>query len=171
MRRVRSIRSVPPDPDTELRKEELISLTLAAVNIDEGRVGVWAGKGNKDRVVPIGKMAIHFVRQYIDLVRPRLARRGSPEQLLFLSMRGQRLSKNSLLCIVEKYASAAGMSTLGVTPHTFRHAFATHMIQNGADLRHVQEMLGHAKISSTQTYVHLSIPDLKKVHRKTHPIG
>ncbi len=154
-----------------LRKEELISLTLAAVNDDEGRVSVWAGKGNKDRVVPIGKMAIHFVRQYTALVRPRLVRPNSPGQLLFLSMRGRRLSKNSLLCIVEKYANAAGMSALGVTPHTFRHAFATHMIQNGANLRHVQEMLGHAKISSTQTYVHLSVPDLRKVHRKTHPIG
>lgn len=154
-----------------LRKEELIALTLDAVNLDEGRLGVWAGKGEKDRVVPIGTTAAHFVRQYVELARPRLAGPESPPALLFLSMRGRRLSKNSLADIVRKHATAAGLGASGLTPHAVRHAFATHLIQNGASLRHVQDMLGHASIASTQVYVHLTIPDLRRVHRKTHPLG
>ena len=86
-------------------------------------------------------------------------------------MRGRRLPKNSLLRIVEKHAASAGMGAWGITPHAFRHAFATHLIQNGASLRHVQEMLGHSKISSTQVYVHLAIPDLRRTHKRTHPLG
>lgn len=154
-----------------LRKEELISLTVTAVNLDEGRVEIWAGKGDKDRVVPIGAMAVHFVRQYIGRARPLFISPGTSADTLFLSASGKRLSKNSLLAITQRYAASAGVGAVRITPHTFRHAFATHLIQNGANLRHVQEMLGHAKISSTQIYVHLTIPDLKRVHRKTHPIG
>ncbi len=154
-----------------LRKEELMSLTIPAVNLEERRVEVWTGKGSRDRVVPMGAMAVHYVRQYIDRARPFLVRPDSPTDMLFLSRSGKRLSKNSLLEITQPYAASAGLGSAGITPHTFRHAFATHLIQNGANLRHVQEMLGHAKISSTQIYVHLTIADLKRVHHKTHPIG
>jgi integrase/recombinase XerD len=154
-----------------LRKGELIALSPTALNLDEGRLSIWAGKGEKDRVIPVGKLAIHFVRQYMELVRPWLVTPVTPPDVLFLSMRGRRLPKNSLFCLVKKHAVAAGTSSHGITPHTFRHAFATHLIQNGANLRHVQEMLGHANISSTQTYVHLAIRDLKRVHRRTHPLG
>jgi len=154
-----------------LRKSELINLTLDALNLDDGRVNIWCGKGEKDRVVPIGVIASKCVRDYISLVRPWLVGPSTPADILFLSMRGRKLSKNSLLYICQKYAAAAGMAACGITPHTFRHAFATHLIQNGANLRHVQDMLGHASISSTQTYVHLAIRDLRRVHRKTHPLG
>lgn len=154
-----------------LRKSELISLTIDALDLDASRVAVWGGKGEKDRVVPIGKMAVSLLRQYLALARPGLVGPSSPSNVVFLSMRGRRLSKNTLFCLVEKYARNASMGDSGITPHIFRHAFATHLIQNGARLRHVQEMLGHAQISSTQIYVHLTIPDLKRVHRKTHPLG
>lgn len=100
----------------------------------------------------------------------RLVNPVTPDGVLFLSMRGRRLCKNALLCMVVKYAAAAGMGA-HITPHTVRHAFATHLTQNNASLRHVQEMLGHAQMSTTQVYVHLTIRDLKRVHRKTHPIG
>lgn len=145
---------------------------MDAFDLDAGRVSVWGGKGEKDRVVPIGKTAITLVRQYLETVRPWLAGSdATPSDVVFLSMRGQRLPKNALFCLVGKYVAQAGMGGRGITPHTFRHAFATHLIQNGAPLRHVQEMLGHAQISSTQIYVHLTITDLKSVHRKTHPLG
>ncbi|MEI6212175.1 MAG: tyrosine-type recombinase/integrase [bacterium] len=133
-------------------------------------MSVWTGKGEKDRVLPIGKIAVGFIKQYIAMVRPWLVNPVTPDRLLFLSMRGRKLSKNALLCMVGKYASAAGLGH-GITPHSLRHAFATHLIQNGANLRHVQEMLGHSQISTTQLYVHLTIRDLKRVHRKTHPLG
>lgn len=154
-----------------LRKSELIGLTLKALDFDDDRLSVWEGKGGKDRVVPIGKLAISFVKQYLKLVRPWLLTPATPPDILFLRMRGRKLPKNSLLVILDKYAKACGMVHGSITPHTLRHAFATHLIQNGAKLRHVQEMMGHATISTTQIYVHLAIRDLKKVHRKTHPLG
>lgn len=154
-----------------LRKSELIALTIDSIDLDDGRVSVWSGKGSKDRVVPIGKMASAFVQQYLIQARARLVTPRSPADTLFLSMRGGRLSKNTILCLVEKYAKAVGMAASGITPHSIRHAFATHLIQNGAKLKHVQEMLGHTKLSSTQVYVHLTISDLKKAHRKAHPLG
>lgn len=154
-----------------LRKSELTALTLDALDLDDGRVSVWGGKGEKDRVVPIGKVATALLRQYLRIARPWLAVSTKPSDVVFLSMRGRPLPKNALFCLVEKYATAAGMGDKGITPHTFRHAFATHLIQNGARLRHVQEMLGHAQISSTQIYIHLTIRDLKRVHHKTHPLG
>lgn len=155
-----------------LRKSELIGLTLDALDLDDGRVSVWGAKGEKDRVVPIGKAATVLLRQYLTNVRPWLVDPAAPSNALFLSMRGgHRLPKNALFCLVAKYAAQANMGGRGITPHTFRHAFATHLIQNGAPLRHVQEMLGHSQISSTQIYIHLTITDLKRVHRKTHPLG
>jgi len=154
-----------------LRKSELIGLTLKALDLDDGRLSIWEGKGGKDRVVPVGKLAISFIRQYLRLVRPGLITPSTPQDILFLSMRGRKLSKNSLLDIVKKNTTSAGLSAYSITPHTLRHAFATHLIQNGAKLRCVQEMMGHANISTTQIYVHLAIRDLKRVHRKTHPLG
>jgi len=154
-----------------LRKSELIALTTDALNLEEGWVSVWAGKGNKDRVVPIGRMARLFVKQYLTLARPRLAVTAPSIRNLFLSSKGCPFSKNALLLIIQKYAARAGLGAQQITPHSFRHAFATHLIQNGASLRHVQEMLGHSKISSTQIYIHLTIKDIKRTHQRTHPLG
>jgi len=154
-----------------LRKSELIDLTIDAVNMSDCRLTVWNGKGEKDRVVPIGKIAIHFVRRYLKHARHGLVGPETPEDVLFLSKRGRKLSKNSVLSIIGKHAKAAGMTAAKISPHAFRHAFATHLIQNGANLRHVQDMMGHADISTTQTYIHLAIRDLRLVHKRTHPMG
>lgn len=135
-----------------LRKSELINLRIDALDLEHGCVAVWSGKGEKDRVVPLGAMAASFVRQYLALVRPWLVNAVTPAGVLFLSLRGRRLCKNAVLELVGRYASRLGLGRQ-ITPHTIRHAFATHLIQNGASLRHVQEMLGHAQISTTQVYI------------------
>ena len=155
---------------TGARRQELLNLTLDDLDLDGGLIMIRQGKGGKDRVVPIGKIATKFLETYLNGIRPELMRYAADPNCkqLFTSLRGKVLGKNSLAAVVEKYARKAGIKT-PVSPHTFRHTCATHMIRNRAGIRHVQEMLGHANLSSTEKYIRLTITDLKEAHSRFHP--
>jgi len=129
------------------------------------------GKGNKQRLVPVGAPAMHAIDDYLDQCRPRLLRKGSDrdKNRLFLSRTGRPLERVAIWQIVKKHAKAAGLND--VHPHTLRHSFATHMLIGGADLRVVQELLGHADVATTQIYTHVDRSHLKQVHEKFHPRG
>ena len=150
-----------------LRANEILSLKLTNLMLGEEFVRV-LGKGNKERFVPISKIAILNLINYLDNLRPTLSKKNESLGYLFLNSRGQKLSRMSLWKIVNKYSLKAGISEK-VSPHTFRHSFATHLIRGGASLRAVQEMLGHSDISTTQIYTHLDKSELKKVYNKYHP--
>jgi len=149
-----------------MRASELISLNLNDVNTSECTVRCF-GKGNKERLVPVYPQAARVVEEYITQVRPRLAHSDN-EQALFVNQRGERLTRQGLWQILKSYANSAGLGKQ-VTPHTLRHSFATHMLSGGADLRSVQEMLGHANISTTQIYTHLSSEHIRRTYDKAHP--
>ena len=149
-----------------LRVSELASLRLENVNFDSGFLRV-IGKGNKERIVPIGREALERLRLYLDRVRPKLVRPHTPATL-FLSDRGRSLQRSRVRLIVNRCAKRAGIAK-SVHPHMLRHSFATHLLENGADLRVIQEMLGHADISTTQVYTHVDGQRLKGVHYKFHP--
>lgn len=151
---------------TGIRVSELISLRVSDLSLDQALVKVY-GKGAKERVVPIGRKAVEYVSRYLSTVRPKLARRHSRE-VLFLNWRGKPLSRMGLWKILNGYVKKAGIER-EVNPHTLRHSFATHLLEGGADLRAVQEMLGHADISTTQIYTHVDREYLKEVHRTFHP--
>ena len=151
-----------------LRVSELITLGTGSINWHVGYV-VARGKGEKERVVPIGKTAFDLLRRYVNEIRPRMLSAGSG-QVLFLNRFGKALSRQGLWKIVKKYAKMAGMEAK-VHPHTFRHSFASHLLDGGADLRAVQVMLGHADISTTQIYTHITQERLKAVHKQFHPRG
>ncbi len=152
---------------TGIRKEELNNLTLSDVDYADGFLRVTSGKGGRDRIVPLGRIACRYLENYIKSVRPELLR--SPyETRLFLSSRGRPLSKNVVWELVKKYAKQAKVHK-NVHPHTFRHTCATAMLKNKANIRAVQELLGHSSLNSTQIYTHLSITDLKEVHARCHP--
>jgi integrase/recombinase XerD len=149
-----------------LRVSEWISLGLRDVLLDEGLVRVF-GKGSKERLVPIGRSAISATAIYMRELRPRLEK-GKGRGVLFLNARGGPLTRMGAWKILRKYVQAAGIGKR-VTPHTLRHSFATHLLEGGADLRAVQEMLGHADISTTQIYTHVDREYLRSVHRQYHP--
>lgn len=149
-----------------LRISELSALTTDRINLQQGYV-MPLGKGSKERLVPMGKAAIDALTEYLSDSRPRLAGRRLCDRL-FLSRLGQGITRQRLWDIIKGYARAAGIR-INVTPHMLRHSFATHLIERGADLRIVQAMLGHADISTTQIYTHLSRSHLKKVYKKYHP--
>ena len=149
-----------------LRVSEWITLSLRDVLLDEGLVRVF-GKGSKERLVPIGRSAIGAVAMYVRELRPRLER-GAGKGLLFLNARGAPLSRMGAWKILRRYVERAGISK-HVSPHTLRHSFATHLLEGGADLRAVQEMLGHADISTTQIYTHVDREYLRTVHKQFHP--
>ena len=151
---------------TGLRVSELINLRLIDLNMDVGFVRCF-GKGSKERIVPIGQVAIAWVNRYLAESRPAFVRSGSSEYL-FLSSRGRKMSRVGFWKIVKKYAAKAGILK-NITPHTLRHSFATHLLQGGADLRSIQEMLGHADIATTQIYTHVTRDKLKEVYRESHP--
>jgi len=151
---------------TGLRVSELINLRLIDLNMDVGFVRCF-GKGSKERIVPIGQVAIAWVNRYLAESRPAFVRSGSSEYL-FLSSRGRKMSRVGFWKIVKKYAAKAGILK-NITPHTLRHSFATHLLQGGADLRSIQEMLGHADIATTQVYTHVTRDKLKEVYRESHP--
>jgi integrase/recombinase XerD len=151
---------------TGMRVSELVSLNLADLDADGGYVRCF-GKGHKERLIPIHARAVGAVREYLDEVRPRLAR-SSEEKALFLNRRGERLTRQGLWQILKGYAKSAELG-VEITPHTLRHSFATHMLSGGADLRSVQELLGHANISTTQVYTHLTTEDMRRAYQKSHP--
>lgn len=150
-----------------IRKEEVNNLTLNDVDYHDGFLRIIEGKGKKDRIVPIGRIACRYLENYIKSVRPELIK-DPYNNHLFLSLRGGRLSKNMVWELVKKYAKKAKIRK-NVHPHTFRHSCATLMLKNKADLRTIQKLLGHTSLTSTQVYTHLSIADLKEVHKKCHP--
>ncbi|MEP6904968.1 MAG: site-specific tyrosine recombinase XerD [Gemmatimonadales bacterium] len=149
-----------------LRVSEWISIGVRDVLMNERLVRVF-GKGGKERVVPIGRSAIAAVAIYVRELRPRIER-GKGKGVLFLNSRGEPLSRMGAWKILRKYVDQAGI-TKRVTPHILRHSFATHLLEGGADLRAVQEMLGHADISTTQIYTHVDREYLRSVHRQFHP--
>lgn len=149
-----------------MRVSELVSLNVEDVNIVDGDVRCF-GKGKKERLIPIHKKAVAIVDEFIREARPRLLRRKE-ERALFLNRRGERLTRQGFWQILKEYAKAAGL-TSEVTPHTLRHSFATHLLSGGADLRSVQELLGHANISTTQVYTHLTTEHVRRSYEKSHP--
>lgn len=155
---------------TGLRVTELANLAVDAIDLAGGEVSVRQGKGGRDRRVPIGEAACFWVSRYLTTVRPVLARRRLMEAALFLSCRGRKLTRHELAVMVRDYARTAGLS-YRVSPHSIRHACATHLLRGRASLRHVQEILGHTKLSSTQIYTRVDLTDLKAVHRRCHPRG
>ena len=150
-----------------LRSSEVLNLKLTNIMLKDEFIRL-VGKGAKERFVPISKVAIDSIDFYITNLRHQLSRRNESSGFLFLNNRGQQLSRMALWKIVKKYSLAANINKK-VSPHTFRHSFATHMIEAGANLRVVQEMLGHSDISTTQIYTHLDKNALKKVYNKFHP--
>ena len=150
-----------------LRVSELIDLDLSDVNLEEGFVSA-LGKGNKRRIVPIGAHARAAMVEYLAEVRPKWARPAS--RACFVTARGKAMTRQSFWSLVKKYARAAGI-TKPISPHKLRHSFATHLLTGGADLRSVQTMLGHADISTTQIYTHVSGEHLRKMHERYHPRG
>ena len=151
-----------------LRLAEIISARLGNLYIDEGFIRV-TGKGNKTRVIPVGSKARQTVQLYLDQGRPSLVRPKTSSHI-FLSIRGNQLSPSRVWQIVRERAKRAGLANT-IHPHQLRHSFATHLLSGGADLRIIQEMLGHADISTTQIYTHVDERRLKEVHRKFHPRG
>lgn len=155
---------------TGARVSEAVGLTLSQLFLADGFVRLF-GKGNKERLVPIGKEAIAILEQYIATVRPLFLRRNKPVAAVFLNQsRGTGLSRMSVWNIIQAYCDAARIQKT-VTPHTFRHSFATHLLEGGADLRIVQELLGHSDISTTEIYTHIDRNYLREVHRQFHPRG
>jgi integrase/recombinase XerD len=153
---------------TGIRVSELTGLTLNSINWQVGYL-VAMGKGGKERIVPLGRAAYDQVKRYIEGARP-LMLKGRQCDILFLNRMGKGMTRQGFWKIVKKYAAKANM-TKKVHPHTFRHSFATHLLEGGADLRSVQIMLGHADISTTQIYTHVTRERLKEIHRKYHPRG
>lgn len=149
-----------------LRVSELITLELEDVNLDLGFLQC-EGKGSKERIVPLGKMAMDYIRRYLETSRPKLVK-NNLQRSLFVNFHGKPMTRQGFWKIIKKYGKQSGIQT-EITPHTFRHSFATHLLDNGADLRSVQEMLGHADISTTQIYTHVTQKKLQKVHKKFHP--
>jgi integrase/recombinase XerD len=149
-----------------LRASEAIGLELMDVDVEEGVLRA-RGKGSKERVVPIGQAALRALRMYLERGRPKLVK-GAPEAHLFVNFRGGHLTRQGLYKIVRRHAQTAGLADR-MSPHTLRHTFATHLLAGGCDLRSVQEMLGHADVSTTQLYTHLSSERLKDVYFRAHP--
>ena len=151
---------------TGLRVSEIVNLIVDNVNLDIGFVKC-VGKGSKERIVPIGKHSQAALTRYIQKVRPKLIK-SIPSNVLFLSRLGKKISRQSFWKMIKKYALLAGIKK-DIAPHTLRHSFATHLLEGGADLRVVQEMLGHADISTTQIYTHVNKERLKSIHHQFHP--
>jgi integrase/recombinase XerD len=149
-----------------LRVSEVISLKSPNVFPEEGIVRVF-GKGSKERIIPIGSEALKWINEYITHSRKNLANKNS-EDYLFVNWRGRKLSRMAIWNIIDKYSKAAKIEKQ-IHPHILRHSFATHLLEGGADLRSIQEMLGHADISTTQIYTHVDITYLKEVHKASHP--
>ena len=149
-----------------MRVSELVSLNMGDVDLENGYVRC-LGKGSKERVIPIYEQAALAVKEYIEETRPQLVHKADVKAL-FVNLRGDRLTRQGFWQILKGYAKAAKLET-GITPHTLRHSFATHMLNGGADLRSVQELLGHANISTTQVYTHLTSEHIRRTYEQSHP--
>ncbi|MFC2066678.1 site-specific tyrosine recombinase XerD [Chloroflexota bacterium] len=149
-----------------MRISELVSLNLGDVDTEGGYVRCF-GKGHKERIIPVYEQSAALVRQYIEETRPKQVRDKS-EQALFLNPRGNRLTRQGFWQKLKEYARSANLD-VEISPHTLRHSFATHMLSGGADLRSVQELLGHANISTTQVYTHLTTEHVRSTYEKSHP--
>jgi integrase/recombinase XerD len=149
-----------------VRVSELVSLNLGDVDIAGGYVRCF-GKGHKERLVPVHPQAASAIEEYLEKTRPRLAH-STDEPALFLNRRGERLTRQGFWQKIKEYAKSANLDA-EITPHTLRHSFATHMLSGGADLRSVQELLGHANISTTQVYTHLTSEHIRRSYEESHP--
>ncbi len=150
---------------TGMRVSELASLTTHSINIDGGFLRC-VGKGSKERIIPLGKCARDFIVRYLHRVRPSYMKKGS--EALFLTQRSTRFTRQALWKMIKKYTRLAKIRKK-ISPHTFRHSFATHLLERGADLRVVQELLGHADITTTQMYTHITKERLRSVYTQFHP--
>lgn len=150
---------------TGIRVSELISLDMEDANLEVGFIK--CNKGNRERIVPIGTMAINALKDYIEKSRHLMVQDIS-EQALFVNINGRRLTRQGFWKIIKQYKNQAKINK-EITPHTLRHSFAAHLLENGADLRSIQEMLGHSDISSTQIYAQIAKNKIKEVYKKTHP--
>lgn len=150
-----------------LRVSELIGLQMSRVFFDEGFLQI-VGKGNKERLVPIGGPALSSLTRYLKEVRPELVQGMDDDSYVFLNRSGKQISRIMVFKIVKEAALAAGINK-NISPHTFRHSFATHLVEGGADLRAVQEMLGHESITTTEIYLHMDRQYLREVHVLYHP--
>lgn len=153
---------------TGLRVSELVSLRSYSLSLSMGIVKVM-GKGNKERIVPLGEEAVAWVNRYVTEARPRLLQ-AKTSDFLFVSKRGSAITRQAFWHIIKRYARQANLAD-DISPHVLRHAFATHLLNHGADLRIVQMLLGHADISTTQIYTHVARQRLKELHAKHHPRG
>lgn len=152
---------------TGLRVSEMVSLSLNDINFEVGFLRCM-GKGSKERIVPLGKTAIQSLKRYLEKGRPNLCKNKPEKGILFVTRLGKSISRQSAWKIVKKYTVKACVDK-NITPHSFRHSFASHLLEGGADLRAVQIMLGHSDISTTQIYTHVSRNHIKKVYEKLHP--
>jgi len=150
-----------------LRVSEVVNLQLSNLYLDVGYIRV-IGKGDKERLVPIGSSAVKYIRIYRKEIRPHVVPKKGNEDIVFLNRRGGSLSRVMIFYIIKDLAKKAGI-TKNISPHTFRHSFATHLVEGGADLRAVQEMLGHESITTTEIYTHLDREYLRKTLEKFHP--
>jgi integrase/recombinase XerD len=153
---------------TGLRRTEMLRLTAATIDFAGGTACVRLGKGRKDRIVPIGDRALLWIGKYLSEGRPKLAKPGGDFGPLFITERGGPIAAKHLSALVTRYVNLSGVGKTG-SCHIFRHTCATLMLEHGADIRHVQEQLGHACLQTTQVYTHVSIRKLKEVHSLTHP--
>jgi integrase/recombinase XerD len=153
---------------TGIRVSEIIALTMNSINWQVGYLVVM-GKGGKERIVPIGRSAYNCLCEYVNQERPKFIK-GQKTNILFLNRSGSGLTRQGFWKIVRRYVLRAGLNKR-VHPHTFRHSFASHLLEGGADLRSVQIMLGHADIATTQIYTHITRERLKSIHKRYHPRG
>ncbi|MEE8574685.1 MAG: tyrosine recombinase, partial [Thermodesulfobacteriota bacterium] len=154
---------------TGLRVTELTGLRLNDINLQLGTITT-IGKGSKERIVPIGSEAMRWIMRYVKESRPQILK-GQESQYLFITARGTKMTRQNFWVIIKKYAVICGIETDRIKPHALRHSFATHLLERGVDLRHVQVMLGHSDISTTQIYTHVTNERLKKLHLAHHPRG
>lgn len=154
---------------TGLRVSELINLKIFEVSLTDGVVRIF-GKGSKERLVPLGEIAQDWLARYLKDARPALLKNKSCDQV-FISRRGSGITRQMAWQLIKRYATTAGIELSRISPHTLRHAFATHLINHGADLRVVQLLLGHSDISTTEIYTHVARERLKTLHEKHHPRG
>lgn len=152
---------------TGMRVSELINLTLERVDLNMKYI-IAFGKGSKERIVPLGSVAAEFLQQYLEKVRPKLTHEDRNTNIVFLAFGGHELTRQRFWQIIRTYGRKANINK-ALTPHILRHSFATHLLDNGADLRSVQELLGHSDISTTQIYTHLTNKRLRDIYAKAHP--